>query len=87
MTPETPLEEVAHRLPPDAATQLLSKSPCVQEKVLGYVRACFVYWEAGGYSFDPIALEGILNAIVALGAEASSEIERLELQALLLRLR
>lgn len=87
MTPETPLEEVAHRLPPDAATLLLSKSPWVQGKVLEYVRACFVYWEASGHSFDPIALEGILNAVVALGAEASTEIERLNFETMLLRLR
>ena len=65
MNNETPLAEIAASLPHAAATAL---SECENfgavESVLAMVRACYVYWEEDGYQFDPIQMEGILNALV-----------------------
>ena len=64
MTPETPLEDVATYLPREAATVLMDTDPIVQTAVLTHLRSMLVYWERGGYDLDPVAYEGVLNALI-----------------------
>lgn len=73
MTPETPLPEVAHHLPAQAAEHLLAYDPIVQEATLKQVRDMVVFWETQRYIFDPVAYEGILMAVVATVASLYHE--------------
>lgn len=65
MKPDTPLEEVAHHLPLQAAKHLVTVPDYIQNAVLRQVRVVVVYWETQRYVFDPVAYEGILDAFVA----------------------
>ncbi len=65
MRPDTPLDEVARHLPLNAAKTLVGEDPLIQDAVLRQVRVMVVYWESQRYVFDPVAYEGILDAVVA----------------------
>jgi hypothetical protein len=65
MKPDTPLTEVAHHLPLDAALRLSKERGEIQTAVLAQIRTVVVFWETSRYVFDPVAYEGILDALVA----------------------
>lgn len=64
MSPDTPLEEVARHLPPEAAEHLDGLHSEVQIQTLTLLRVVVSYWDANNYTFDPIAYEGMVNALV-----------------------
>lgn len=65
MRPDTPLDEVARHLPINAAKSLVHVEETIQTAILRQVRVLVVYWETQRYVFDPVAYEGILDAVVA----------------------
>ena len=74
MTPETPLAEVAHHLPMEAAGHLLNYPSDVQQIVLHQIRITLVFWEERGYNLDPIAMEAALIALVSPLASLTQDI-------------
>lgn len=77
MTPDTPLPEVAHLLPQEAASWLSERDSFIQTSVLTQLRILVVFWESHGHVFDPIVYEGIINALVPSLAAMNDEILRL----------
>jgi hypothetical protein len=65
VTPETPLKEVAHMLPPESAEALLFLNATLQGAILHDIREVIVSWEQSGVDLDPITFSKIIVPVVA----------------------
>lgn len=65
MNIETPLTEVAHMLPKEAAVVLMNLDVATQQLVLTLTRNVIVAWEQSGVDLDPITFSMVITPVVA----------------------
>jgi hypothetical protein len=58
--------EVAALLPTGAATSLLHAPPAVQSTVVDVLGDALDHWEHSGITFDPVQLDAVIEALVAV---------------------
>lgn len=65
---DTPLPDVAHMLPKEAARLLMSATPMTQEFTLQSVKTMLIELEETGVTLDPVQLEAVLLTHVRIVA-------------------
>lgn len=80
MNRDTPLKEVAHHLPAEAAEVLGEQGETIQLGVLACVRESICTLEEMGVGLDPVQYQAVVGVLVASAGALFEEIDQLATQ-------